>query len=159
MLFRLAHKVEQAHVLMTLAGLLNMGVVIAPLGRVPVAGRGIERTGYALFATGVVLFVTAGITLWRGLQESTPDRLQLVTNGVYRWLRHPMYVGFVLAMLGADLITGSLAGLLITLVLFLPATRRRARHEEATLACELGKEWKAYASRTPSVLLLDWPVR
>jgi protein-S-isoprenylcysteine O-methyltransferase Ste14 len=157
MLFRLAHKVEQAHVLMTLAGLLNMGVVVAPLGRVAVAGRGIERVGYVLFAVGVVLFVTAGITLWWGLRNGASGQSHLVTNGVYRWLRHPMYVGFVLAMLGADVIIGSLAGLIITVVLFLPATRRRARHEEAILACELGEEWSAYASRTPSLLLLDWP--
>lgn len=159
MFFRLARRVEQPHVLMTLTGLLNMGVVLAPLGRVEVAGRGIERAGDGLFLVGVVLFVTAGITLWWGFRNSVPGRPHLVTTGIYRWLRHPMYVGFVLATLGADVIIGSVPGVVITLLLFLPATRRRARHEELALARELGDEWAAYASHTPSLLLLDWRAR
>ncbi len=156
MLFRLARKVEEAHVLMTLTGVLNMGVVLVPVGRLTVPGRWLESVGYALFGGGVVLFLSAGLTLWHGLREALPNRPRLITTGVYRWLRHPMYVGFIVAMLGADFVAGSLPGLFVTLALFLPATQRRARHEELSLAREFGDEWEAYASHTPSLLLMDW---
>jgi len=156
---RLVRKVEEAHVLMTLTGFLNMGVVLMPAGHLMASGGPIEYVGYVLFVGGTALFLSAGFTLWRGLRDCPPNRLRLITTGVYRWLRHPMYVGFIVAMLGADLVTGSLPGLFVTLVLFLPATQRRARHEELALARELGGEWEAYASRTPSLLLLDWPRR
>ena len=154
MLLRLARKVEEAHVLMTLAGFLNMGVVLVPMGRLAMCGGLFEPVGYALFTAGVALFLTAGLTLWRGLHDAPSNRL--VTTGVYRWLRHPMYVGFIVAMLGADFITGSLPGLFVTLALFLPATQRRARHEELFLAREFGDEWEAYTSHTPSLLVMDW---
>lgn len=41
---------------------------------------------------------------------------QVISTGVYGFVRHPLYLGCVLMMLGAPLLLGSLYGLLISLV-------------------------------------------
>ena len=41
---------------------------------------------------------------------------RVITTGVYSFVRHPLYLGCLLMMLGAPLLMGSLGGILITLV-------------------------------------------
>ncbi len=65
------------------------------------------------------------------------DRGQMVVStGPYRYVRHPMYSGFGLFVLGAALLLGSWYGLLLGLILML-VTARRAVLEEGTLREEL----------------------
>jgi protein-S-isoprenylcysteine O-methyltransferase Ste14 len=51
--------------------------------------------GFALSLTGLILFITAFLQL-RGLENID----HLVTTGLFAKLRHPMYTGFILWILG-----------------------------------------------------------
>lgn len=65
------------------------------------------------------------------------DRKQhVVSTGVYAFVRHPLYLGCLLMMLGAPLLLGSLWGLIITLVGSI-ALVARIVGEERMLASEL----------------------
>jgi len=82
------------------------------------------------------------------LGEVGPNLDHLVTTGPYRWCRHPLYLSFILIILGLDLMFGSPAGILATLLLALPSMIYRARLEEKALADRFGEEWEAYRERT-----------
>jgi Cu+-exporting ATPase len=73
---------------------------------------------------------------------------QLVTQGPFAIVRHPMYSGIMLAALGSLLIYSTWTTLLF--VCFAPLTIIRARREEAALAAEFGEQWQAYCKRVPA---------
>jgi len=58
--------------------------------------------GLALFALGLALAVWARLYLGRnwGMPMSRKDEPELVTTGPYRSVRHPIYSGLILAMIG-----------------------------------------------------------
>jgi len=60
----------------------------------------------------------------------------VITNGVYSFVRHPLYLGCFLMMLGAPLLLGSLFGLIIALIA-LPALIVRIIGEEKMMLEEL----------------------
>jgi protein-S-isoprenylcysteine O-methyltransferase Ste14 len=77
---------------------------------------------------------------------------RLVTNGVYAYLRHPMYASFFLwgvtqALLIANWVAG-LAGLFAIACLYI---ERQAR-EEAMMRATFGAEYDAYCARTKRIV-------
>lgn len=80
----------------------------------------------------------------------------LVTTGVFRWVRHPLYASLLWMACGAALIFANAAALAATLGLFLPAMIYRARQEEAALLT-LFPGYAEYRRKTG--MLLPWPRR
>jgi protein-S-isoprenylcysteine O-methyltransferase Ste14 len=73
----------------------------------------------------------------------------LVTDGVYRISRHPMYLGMALILLGLAIFMGSLTPFLVVPAFVLLMEWRFIRREEAMLAERFGADWQRYRSRTP----------
>jgi protein-S-isoprenylcysteine O-methyltransferase Ste14 len=71
----------------------------------------------------------------------------LVTTGLYRFIRHPSYVGALLAVFGWALSFRSGAGLLLA-ILIVPPILSRIRAEEHLLLAEFGDEYQTYQRRT-----------
>ena len=63
---------------------------------------------------------------------------QLITHGVYRFTRHPIYLGVIIAVFGAPVYASSLYGLL-TMLALIPVFLNRIRIEERMLTEEF--EW------------------
>jgi protein-S-isoprenylcysteine O-methyltransferase Ste14 len=75
---------------------------------------------------------------------------QMVTSGPYTIVRHPMYLGLILAAAGSLLIYTTWTTLLF--VCFAPLLTFRARREEVALASEFGERWQEYCQRVPAFL-------
>jgi protein-S-isoprenylcysteine O-methyltransferase Ste14 len=81
------------------------------------------------------------------------ERHELATDGPYRWVRNPSYLGGLVGGLGWALVFRSVVGVLLLLpFLWLLVTRIHA--EEALLASEFGPTYEAYRQRTWR--LLPW---
>jgi protein-S-isoprenylcysteine O-methyltransferase Ste14 len=74
--------------------------------------------GAVVFASGIALAIWARLHLGRnwGMPMTQKAEPELVTSGPYRWVRHPIYSGLLLAVLGTALAT-SLTGLIIVAIL------------------------------------------
>jgi protein-S-isoprenylcysteine O-methyltransferase Ste14 len=74
--------------------------------------------GAVVFASGIALAIWARIHLGRnwGMPMTQKAEPELVTSGPYRLVRHPIYSGLLLAVLGTALAT-SLTGLIIVAIL------------------------------------------
>ena len=68
-----------------------------------------------LLAVGGVLSLGNNLTAVPRPKENA----QLVKNGAYRWVRHPIYSGLILGALGLALLRASWLGLLYALILFI----------------------------------------
>ncbi|MBI2552980.1 MAG: isoprenylcysteine carboxylmethyltransferase family protein [Candidatus Rokubacteria bacterium] len=102
-----------------------------------------------LIGIGVGLVAVGWATVYRG-------RGQLVTNGIYRHLRHPQYLGLILVVLGFNIQWPTLPTLLMAPVLIVMYVRL-ARREDEELATFFGGAFLDYAARTPAFLLWGRP--
>jgi protein-S-isoprenylcysteine O-methyltransferase Ste14 len=89
-------------------------------------------------------FREAGTTLY---PFDRPEKL--VTDGLFRYTRNPMYLGLVLFLTGAWLLMGSLAPLGGVLAFVLIADRWYIVNEERRLAAVFGQAYRAYQAGTP----------
>jgi protein-S-isoprenylcysteine O-methyltransferase Ste14 len=75
-----------------------------------------------------------------------PDRL--VTDGLFRISRNPMYLGFALALAGIWILLGTLSPLLGVIVFVLVSDRWYIPFEERMLSARFGWEFEAYKAMT-----------
>ncbi len=71
----------------------------------------------------------------------------IVSDGIYRVSRNPMYVGMALVMLGLGLIIGSPMSLAMVAVALLIVDRFVIRREEAYLEAKFGADYRDYRQR------------
>jgi protein-S-isoprenylcysteine O-methyltransferase Ste14 len=106
--------------------------------------------------TGVAVIVVAcGLLMWtfRSLGMNLTDTVvtrrnhSLVSDGPYRWIRHPFYASAALIMLAIVLITANWF-FLATGVLVFSLLVIRTRTEEAHLVARFGERYRTYMKHT-----------
>ncbi len=114
---------------------------------------GVASAGLVLLFLGLGIYIAGRATLGKLYSEKVKIRPghQLVTRGLYRYVRHPMYLGVILFVLSAPMILTSLYGFIIMLLL-VPMLVRRIGIEEKALVSEFGEEYLEYARRTKKLI-------
>ena len=87
---------------------------------------------------------------WSGALAAVGENHELIVRGPYRYVRHPIYAGFLLAMLATATTIGTLASYLAVAV-GLAAFLLRIRIEEALLLSQFPHAYRAYQRRTPAL--------
>jgi protein-S-isoprenylcysteine O-methyltransferase Ste14 len=108
--------------------------------------------GIALTAIGLWIAIAARITLagnWSAAVEIKEDHA-LIRSGPYRHVRHPIYSGLLLALLGSALTLNRWSAVL-GFVLIFASLWLKARHEEKGLRQAL-PDYAAYARETAALI-------
>ena len=116
-------------------------------------GDAVRWVGVALFASGGALRIWPVFVLghrFSGLVAIQAEHT-LVTNGIYRVIRHPSYLGLLINSLGWSLAFRSGVGVLLTLLL-IPPLLARIHAEEKLLHSEFGDEYNAYRAHTSRLI-------
>ncbi len=154
---RVKDSLYPAYLVTTVAGLVLM---LTPAGDVDVLGlRIVPRTpvwfwgGFAVTVVGLAFAYWSRRRLGRfwGSAIEVKAGHKLVQDGPYRWVRHPIYSGIILAGLGSGIAAGDLGGALGFAILaagFVVKMRR----EEKFIAAYFGAEWRAWHERTWALL-------
>ena len=141
-----------ACVLLTYLGYLLW--IPLPLSILPNVEPILQLIGLAFFVAGWLLVLWARWTLGAlyGVSTSFVAPLQaqhrLIHNGPYAFVRHPMYLGYWILLLGLTLIYRAWTPFLF-LVMCLAPFSRRAQREEKALAEKFAAEWRAYTAHVP----------
>ncbi len=120
-----------------------------PLDRWSIDGDTVRYLGLIIIAIGGFVRVATVFELGHRFSifvALQPDHL-LQTDGFYRFVRHPSYLGALLAMAGWALVFRSVIGLFLTAAMCVPIIAR-IRAEEQFLVGEFGKQYRAYQQRT-----------
>jgi protein-S-isoprenylcysteine O-methyltransferase Ste14 len=109
--------------------------------------------GAGLVACGLAFAIWARAVLgrnWSGTVTLKQDH-ELIRRGPYRWVRHPIYAGLLLAFLGSALARGQWRGLLALAIVFF-ALWRKLRHEERWMSEAFGDEYAKYRAEVAALI-------
>jgi protein-S-isoprenylcysteine O-methyltransferase Ste14 len=99
--------------------------------------------------TGALSFLGLRQAFAQGGPQQTP---RLITGGLYRLVRHPLYLGGLVFIWASPFMTRNLLVLFIAFSLYLVVG---AHVEERKLIAEFGEEYARYRRRTP--MFCPWP--
>jgi protein-S-isoprenylcysteine O-methyltransferase Ste14 len=105
--------------------------------------------GVPIYTMGVTLALLGRVQLgdnWMDIEHARVDENQeLVSTGIYRYVRHPIYAGDLLLLVGLELALNS--WLVLATAALGPIIYRQALREEAMLANTFAA-YETYANRT-----------
>jgi protein-S-isoprenylcysteine O-methyltransferase Ste14 len=104
-----------------------------------------------------VVLVSAGFTVmmlawWQFKQRKvaicpTADTDYLITDGIYRLTRNPMYLGMLAMLAGVAVFFGTLSFYAVTIVYFILIDRWFCPYEEEKLLATFGRDYDYYRSK------------
>jgi protein-S-isoprenylcysteine O-methyltransferase Ste14 len=112
-----------------------------------------SASGLALTFLGIAFAVWARLLLGRNWSSNVTLKQDhtLIRRGPYKIVRHPIYTGFLLAMLGTAMIVGEIRGLVAVGLLFL-ALWLKLNMEERFMIEQFGPEYRQYQSEVKGLI-------
>lgn len=104
--------------------------------------------GFALNLAGFYLVLAGWQQVYRRYWSKEEGKGQLVTDGVYRYVRHPQYTGLLLITLGLLIHWATIPTLIMWPILAV-MYYRLARREEREMEKEFGDQFREYKERVP----------
>ena len=123
---------------------------------------GLEDTGAMIEMFIGFAFILVGLMLmargWR-LVFSAQEKDELVTDGIYKYVRHPQYTGIFIALFG-QLIHWPTVVTLLLFPVIAGAYYHLARKEEKAMISKFGEAYRAYMQSVPMFFpkLKNWPL-
>lgn len=113
--------------------------------------------GLIFISIGLGLRAQARRTLGKqfSVVARTLSEHKLIRHGIYRYIRHPAYLGELLAYFSIPLLFHSLYGFLV-MVLILPFILYRIRIEEQMLLEKFGDEYRDYMKNSKRLIPYVW---
>ncbi|HDY7777565.1 methyltransferase family protein [Vibrio vulnificus] len=126
-------------------GFVRWGVGLPQLLDFPYNLSGIPIIGIGLILSilGKQLFNKLGTNI-----QTFDEPTVLVTSGIYKYTRNPMYLGLTIAMLGFSILMGgSLSSFLLAIAFFLITDRWYISYEEQMMYTKFGIEYEEYCRK------------
>lgn len=115
----------------------------------------LQILGFIIVVCGITISVLARITLnanWtHAFEYQIKKNHELVTTGLYGYIRHPIYTGLIMAYTGAEIVMGSYLFIFFFLLLFW-IFNRNAIKEETLLKEHFGQRYEFYLKNTSRFL-------
>lgn len=122
----------------------------------------LRHSGWLLVVSGALLIgwcIHDLLVRGQGTPAPSAPPARLVTGGLYRWTRNPMYVGIVLMLLGEALVFWSPPIALATAATWLCMTVYLLTVEERGLRRRFGHAYEIYQREVPRWIGWPWPRR
>ncbi len=133
----------------------------APFERTYIYGgevtRGMGAAGFILELLGLWLALGARVQLgFLGTPAQTNGSRTLVRGGLFRHIRHPVWLGEFLVLLAWALEFGAPITALVTIIVGIAMGRRRAAVEEAEMLVQFGEEYAQYVRESDAFIPSIW---
>ena len=114
---------------------------------------GTEALGVAITAAGIGFAVWARVYLGGNWSSNVTVKVghELVRTGPYRLVRHPIYTGMILALLGTALQRAQVRGLIAVVLLYV-GFKMKSKIEERAMTSTFGAEYAEYSRTTGAIV-------
>jgi protein-S-isoprenylcysteine O-methyltransferase len=139
--------------LITVAYMLAYAVAATKLGRI-YAWNSLFATGMVLFVIGLVIRTLAILTLKQAFTYSvaTVEGQKIVQTGLYKWIRHPGYLGQLIIFLGIAISLSNWLSIIVMMIPILPGYLYRIQIEEKFMLEQIGQDYRSYQARTKRLI-------
>jgi protein-S-isoprenylcysteine O-methyltransferase Ste14 len=137
--------------------LLPPALIALRVGEIEAGWLPVRVVGFAVGLAGTVLLVWASVVLGRLMihEAAVREDHALIESGPYRFVRHPVYVGYLALLLGSGV-----ASLNVCLCLLWPVSLLgiliQSASEEQLLRERFGQEYERYVRRTGRLIPRFW---
>ena len=145
------------HILPLIVAVLLLALPTLPggvlSGRLLPATRSVFFIGAALVAAGLAFTVWARVYLgrnWSGV-VTLKEGHELIRSGPYRLVRHPIYSGLLLAIVGSAVVRGEWRGV-VAIVIAFAALWRKLKLEERWLSEAFGRQYSEYRNEVAALI-------
>lgn len=124
------------------------------LGRISWGDPLVSYLGFLLFFLGLIVHLTGILTLkkqWTTM-VAAPEGRVLVEKGIYQFIRHPVYAGILLELLGFGLALANWVSILILIVPNAASFTYRIVVEEKALERYFGADYLSYERKTKRLI-------
>lgn len=137
-----------------LAWSISIGLAFSTIGTIHWVA--LQIAGLIVMGIGIVVRSTAIIQLGRFHTPNVAVRSdhQLKQTGLYRYVRHPSYLGALIAFFGFGFALGNWLSVLVMMAIMPCIYLYRIHEEDAALLAELGEAYRQYCLRTKR--LIPW---
>ena len=115
-----------------------------------------QLVGFVLLIIGVGIDIFArkeiGNNWTSGEEYQIKENQKLITTGIYKYIRHPIYTGFALSFIGAEMVAGS--WLFVAFFAYFISSYVQGKREEKILLGHFGEKYKDYMKKTK--MLIPW---
>ena len=134
-----------------LAGIGPARPTLEPLSASSLAGCALVTL---LMGTAIGLFAASSRALGRNwsIVARTRSDHQLVRDGPYAYVRHPIYLGLLFFLLGLSAALGHWLQLIVAVPVYLAGTLIRTGAEDRLLEQTFGDKFRDYRSATPALI-------
>jgi protein-S-isoprenylcysteine O-methyltransferase len=125
--------------------------------RLAPAGMRTSAIGYGLLAAGMLFALWARVFLGRNWSSNVTLKRDhtLVRSGPYRIVRHPIYTGLLVALLGTAIALGPLR-CFVGVVLAAIAWKFKSMTEETFMVQQFGDQYRQYQMEVKSLVPYIW---
>jgi protein-S-isoprenylcysteine O-methyltransferase Ste14 len=132
-------------------GVQLLGLQVVPF---PVKSQIGEIAGFVLVVIGLGIACVGRYTLgtnWSNCYEyQVKKKQELVTRGIYSYIRHPLYAGIAFFFIGSELVVQSY--FVIAYCLAFLAAYQQGKWEESLLEKHFGNTYRTYKKRTKMLI-------
>ena len=109
--------------------------------------------GLILSILGAIIACWARYTLGKNwsLSVQKKENHELIQNGMYKIVRHPIYTGLLLLFIGNTIIVGDYRGIIAVLIVFV-SFWFKLKKEEKLLTENFGNQYVEYKKRTKAII-------
>lgn len=118
----------------------------------------ISTLGLILYFMGVVMVLISRYSLGKQATGTLVirDDHELITSGIYKYVRHPIYGSGMFGIIGFVLVTQSIIISILTIIIYFKIFHDRVEYEEQLLLEEFGTEYEKYMKNSKKFIPLIW---
>jgi protein-S-isoprenylcysteine O-methyltransferase Ste14 len=153
---KLAQKQNQGSKFIVITS-LYLGIFLGFVAAFEVRSLSIQTHWKFVFASGIAIWWIGILIRWVSIRTlgrffttdiAISSGQHVVQQGLYRWIRHPSYLGGLLAVIGIGITMSNWLAMLLPVACLAAAYAYRIRIEEQALVRGLGPAYTAYMRRT-----------